>query len=69
VETDLVKERIAQDLLQELLRGQPGVKVRENVYVPKEQLPNLDPQDALMYDLLKEIEARSSARRRAAQPR
>lgn len=66
VETDKVKERVAQDLLKEMLRGKPGVRAREDVYVPADQLQRLSPDDLMEYNLLKEIQKRSQARARAA---
>lgn len=64
VEVDKVRERAAQEQLKKLLRGQPGVKTRDEVYVPKDQLQLLSQEDLMTYSLLKEIEARSQKRNR-----
>jgi hypothetical protein len=64
VEVDKVKERAAQEQLKKMLWGQPGVKTRDEVYVPKDQLPLLSQEDLMTYSLLKEIEARSQKRSR-----
>lgn len=64
VEVDKVKERAAQEQLKKMLRGQPGVKTRGEVYVPKDQLQLLSEEDLMTYSLLKEIEARSQKRAR-----
>ncbi len=64
VEVDKVKERAAQEQLKKMLRGQPGVKARDEVYVPKDQLQSLSPDDLMTYSLLKEIERRSQQRAR-----
>lgn len=66
VDVAKVQERAAQEQLKKMLRGQPGIKTRDEVYVPREQLPLLSEEDAMTYSLLKEIEARSQKRARDA---
>lgn len=66
VDVDKIKERAAQEQLKKMLRGQPGVKARDEVYVPREQLPLLSEDDAMTYSLLKEIERRTQQRNREA---
>lgn len=66
VDVEKVKDRAAKDLLQGLLRGKPGVRTMEEVYVPKDQLEKLSPDQLLELDLLKEIERRQQARAREA---
>lgn len=65
VDTDKVKERVAQDLLKKMLSGKPGVRTSEDVYVPQDQIQKLTPDDLMEYNLLKEIQRRSQARSRA----
>jgi hypothetical protein len=69
VDVDKVYERAAQEQLKKMLRGQPGVKARDEVYVPKDQIRNLTPDDLMTYSLLKEIEARSQRRNREEKKR
>ena len=45
------RDLAAKRLLQEQLRGKPGVRVAEDVYVPVDKLPLLDPLDAQLYAL------------------
>lgn len=66
VDESKVKERAAADLLRNLLRGQPGVRSRDDVYVPRDQLPNLTERDLGLYDMLQDINSRQAARGRAA---
>jgi hypothetical protein len=69
VDIEKVKDPIARDVLQELLRGQPGVKVREDVYVPKANLAGMSPEDLKIYDMLTEIEKRQLERARLVKAR
>lgn len=63
------KAAASMQLLKEELRGQPGVRIREEVSVPKERRQLMTPEDLMKLDLLQEIERRSAeeARRRRAQ--
>lgn len=65
VDTERVRDRAAADMLKGLLRGKPGVRTMEELYVKPEGLPMLSPQELMQYDLLKEIERRQQ--RRAAE--
>lgn len=67
VDVNAAKERASADLLKKLLRGEPGVRTREDVYIPKDKLPGLPQDELLLYDLLKEIESRQAAQSRARQ--
>lgn len=66
VDLDRVKERAASDLLRQRLRGEPGVRSRDDVYVSRDQLPLLSQENLQLYDILKEIEQRQAARARQA---
>lgn len=66
VDEAVVRERAAADLLRNRLRGQPGVRSRDDVYVPRELVPTLDPADLQLYNLLREVEARQASRARAS---
>lgn len=66
VEIEKVKAAAAMQLLKDELRGQPGVKVRENVSVPKDQREKMNLDDLMKLDMLMEIEKRSAERARAA---
>lgn len=65
-DTDLERTKAAASLqlLKEELRGKPGVKMRENVVIPKDQREKLSPDDLLLLDLLQGIEKRSADRAR-----
>lgn len=54
----------SQQLLKEKLRGKPGVRFHESLSIPKEQREKMRPEDLLLYDLLRDVEARSAARAR-----
>lgn len=70
-DTDLEKTKAAasMQLLKDQLRGQPGVKMRENVVIPKDQRDKLSQQDLLLLGMLQDIEKRAAERaRRMALP-
>lgn len=74
VDTERVKDVVARDLLQNLLKGQPGVRSREEVYVPADRRAGLSEQELLQLQLLNQVEqrqakrARERARERATSP-
>ncbi len=67
VDLEKTKAAAAMQLLKEELRGKPGVKMRENVVIPRDQREKLRPEDLQLLDLLQEIEKRSAERARQLQ--
>lgn len=55
---DLVAQRdiAAREALKQQLHGMPGVRSREDVYVPADQIPSLSPEVAYLYSLLRKEE-------------
>lgn len=66
VDTAKAREQAAMQLLRERLRGQPGIRVSENLYVRPEDLPKVEPDDRTLYGLLRQLQAQGAARARAA---
>ncbi len=68
---DLERAKLAaqRTQLEELLRPSREVKIREEAYVPKDQLKNLDPEERKRYDLYMDIRKQQSelAKRRQSQ--
>jgi hypothetical protein len=69
VDLEKVKDPVARQVLQGLLKGEPGVRVREEVYVPKKNMDRLPPEDLQLLDLLQEIDKRAAERSRLAKRR
>ena len=65
VDAERQRDIAAKNLLREELRGTPGARVAENLYVPKEQLPLLDPQQRELYLIYRA--AADRVRQRAAE--
>ena len=66
VDTDKAREQAALQLLRNQLRGEPGVRTSENMYVRPEDLPKMRPEDVTLYGLLRELQSRGAERARAA---
>jgi hypothetical protein len=66
VDTAKAREQAAMQLLRERLRGQPGIRVSENLYVRPEDLPKVQPEDRTLYGLLRQLQAQGAARAREA---
>ena len=64
VDVERQREFAARDAITEMLRGQPGVRVMEKPYVPKDQLENLSPQDVLLMRLAAGLDKRAAERRK-----
>lgn len=64
-DVDIQKQQdiATRELLKELLRGQSGVRAREDVYVPADKLGLLDPAELQLYANLKAVEKRVNQRR------
>lgn len=56
VDVEKQKEIASRELLKDMLRGQSGVRSREDVYVPRELIPTLDPYEQQLLGLLKSVE-------------
>jgi hypothetical protein len=69
VDSQKAKEQAAMQLLREHLRGQPGVRSSENIYVRPDDLPQVRPEDLTLYGLLRDLQARGAQRAREARPR
>jgi hypothetical protein len=61
------KDIAARNLLRELLRGQPGVRVSQDVYIPADKLGSLDPLEQALYRTYqasnKKVQAQAKANR------
>lgn len=66
VDTRKAQEQAALQLLRERLRGEPGVRASENMYVRPEDLPKMRPEDVTLYGLLRDLQSRGAERSRAA---
>ena len=66
VDTVKAREQAAMQLLREQLRGNPGVRASENLYIRPEDLPNVRPEDLTLYGLLRQLQARGAQRAREA---
>ncbi len=68
VDADRQRLVAARDALKNLLRGDPGVRVGEQLYVPADKLPLLSPEDALLYSAYRGANGaiQKQARQRAA---
>lgn len=60
------KNAAVREFAQEKLRGSNGVKTFQDLYVPKDQLENLDPEQVELLRLLKTQSARSTAKKKEA---
>ncbi len=69
VDADRNRNIAAKALLEELLRGQPGVRVHEDVYVPQDKLGLLDPLELKLYQAYRTADkaVQKRAREKAAQ--
>lgn len=65
VDMDKQREIEARNMLENLLRGRPGVSVNESLYIPKDERANLDPETAQLMQALQAIQKRAQQRRRA----
>lgn len=60
------KEQAAMQLLREQLRGEPGVRTSENLYIRPEDIGKVRPEDLTLYGLLRDLQSRGAARAREA---
>lgn len=67
VDAERSRDIAAKQLLGESLRGKPGVRVAEDVYVPAEKLPLLDPLEMQLYQAYRtasrDVQKRNKERR------
>lgn len=66
VDTQKAQEQAALQLLRQQLRGSPGVRTSENMYVRPEDMPKMRQEDINLYGLLRELQSRGAERARAA---
>lgn len=60
------KEQAAMQLLREQLRGEPGVRTSENLYIRPEDIGKVRPEDLTLYALLRDLQSRGAQRAREA---
>lgn len=55
---DLARQKsvASREIIQDLLQGKPGVKTFEKLYVTPEKLPNLSPEELVLYSLYRQLE-------------
>lgn len=66
VDTQKAQEQAALQLLRDRLRGEPGIRTSENLYVRPEDAQKLRPEDVTLFGLLRELQARGAQRAREA---
>ncbi len=66
VDQDKAREQAALQLLRDQLRGEPGVRTSENLYIRPDDLGKVRPDDLTLYSLLRDLQARGAQRAREA---
>lgn len=62
VDVERSKDRIARDAIEEMMQGNPNVRSFSNMYVPRELLPTLTPEEQLLMGTYNQIGQRSRER-------
>lgn len=68
VDMDKYRAIAAREMADEKLKGSPNVKHSEDVYVPKDLIGQISPEQLQLLRLKKTLEAEAQARKKAAQP-
>lgn len=66
VDPNKAREQAAMQLLRQNLRGEPGVRTSENLYIRPEDLQKVRPDDLTLYALLRQLQAQGAQRAREA---
>lgn len=64
VDVDKQKQIAARELVNDMLRGEPGVRSFETVYIPKDRMAEASPEDVMLARLNKTMEERAKKKRK-----